>query len=164
MIEEKYNIREKGVNSEKRNPKERVILDMLNQVMASTAAGKVLLQQKLERCVKAEVSDTLEKTVKSDNTAALGDHSALDGDLEARLAKDGLRPIKLDDIIRQKPSRNFGSQTDIQNIHILIKQTNRIDQFGRRPYNIDEPKFEQECQTDVDFELFEDLEDSYNLY
>ena len=95
MIEEKYNVRIK-TDTEKRNPKERVIIDMLTQVLASTAAGKVLLQQKLEKCVKSEVVDTLEKTVKEHNTAALGDYSAIDGDLEARIAKDGVKSLKMD--------------------------------------------------------------------
>lgn len=40
----------------------------------------------------------------------------------------------------------------------------RIDKHDRRPYETVHPKFEQECQTNIDFEMFDELEDAHELY
>ena len=63
----------------------------------------------------------------------MGEYAALDKDLKNRLGSDA---PNIDDIFRVKPSRNMQCQTDLSDLRIQIKQGNRIDQYGRRPYDV----------------------------
>lgn len=65
MIEEKYNLRAK--TDLEQDPKERVLITMLNTLIIETKAAELLLYEEQEKGLNQQVNNTLEKAEKAES-------------------------------------------------------------------------------------------------